>query len=118
MASASSIEPRSEASRIGIRRASGATPEAPFSPAAQATPAQAVPWSSWLPGRGSSVRSLMSRGATILPGAANSSWSTSTPSSITAIVTPAPRASRQARTTFAWASMRWPETRAGWRCHC
>ena len=42
-ASASRCDPRPEASRIGISFAAGATPEAPFVPLAQATPAQAVP---------------------------------------------------------------------------
>src|SRR5688572_10398002 len=52
-ASASRCDPRPEASRIGISFACGATPDAPFVPLAQATPAQAVPWFSGSSGLGS-----------------------------------------------------------------
>src|SRR5262245_29335527 len=78
-ASASRTDPRPDARRIGISLANGATPDAPSTPLAQATPAQAVPWlspSSRLGtvsvGRGLLVWRVASRGATTLPAPPNS----------------------------------------------
>ena len=102
---------------MGISRAFGATPDAPNSPSAQATPAHAVPCRSPKPGRGLPVPRVASRGATSLPPLRNSSWSRSTPSSMMAMVTPAPSASGHAASTLACASTAVPAIEVFFRCH-